>query len=192
MTQQEDIEGGQPANLEAVVQAVHDRNALLRRLAASVEGLARQVRSLRRDIDDRPTKAQAEHRRRVSVLALVLFAVALVWGHDQHIQSCSPGANAQAVLQSLTKPQAFNTEPRTPEESRSLYAAYMRSVIEAQPTERCDVTAPLSTHDPEEEWPTRWNLYGFGLYGLLGGILWAWSRGPARPSGSGGRREEDS
>lgn len=184
-------EGG-PTDLESVLRAVHTRNTLLRRLASSVDGLAKQVRSLRRDIDDRPTKAQAEHRRRVSVLAMVIFGVMLVWGHDQHIQSCSPGANAQAVLQAFTKPQAFSDpRPRTPEESRALYASYLRSVFDAQPTERCDVTAPLSVHDPADDWPTRWNLLGFGVYGLLGGILWWWSRGPARSGESGRSREEE-
>lgn len=181
----------QPESLRDVQQAVSQRNVLLRRLAGSVDALAAQVRKLRREIDDRPTKAQAEHRRRRTAAAMLVFAVALVWGHDQHIQSCSPGSNALAVLQAFADPPAGLQQARSPEEQRAVYRAYLAAVFKAQPTERCDITAPLSSHDPAEEWPTRWNWLGFGLYAALGGILWGWSRGPARSRSSGeGRWEE--
>ena len=170
------------SDLESMLTAVNQRNTLLRRLAGSVDGLAAQVRRLRRDIDDRPTKAQAEHRRRGAVAALLVFGVLLIWGHDEHVQRCSPGATAERVLVDLAN---------DPGPSVLTAKGIQKTIDDQQPTDRCDVSFPIHAHNPADEWPTRWNLAGFGLYAVLGGILWSWQRGPRGARESGPRDREE-
>ena len=173
---------GDPADLAEMVKQVERRNSVLVRLAGGVERLSHEVRDLRRDIEDRPTKQNVAARRRRSFAALLIYGVLIIWAHDEHVEACSPGSTALAVVEDLAARQNLD----------GVTAKTLRDALSEQPTEWCDATFPLHHHgsglkdaDPAFElfgWePTQWNVIGFLGYGSVGGMLYLWARDPRRP-----------
>lgn len=172
---------GEPTDLQEMVAQVERRNGVLVRLATGVDRLSGEVRGLRKEIDDRPTRHQVAHRRRAAAAAMLIYGMLIIWGHDTHVQYCSPGATALQVVESVADRDAVG---------KGLTRGQIKRIVDdSQPTAVCDVTFPLHTHgaDPHAQpgthtiggWHfTNWNLIGFAGYGLAGGILLWWRRGP--------------
>jgi hypothetical protein len=186
-SQQPPVEGN-PTEVRQMLEAVEHRNSVLVRIAKAVEKLTSEVPALRRAIDDRPTKVSVAHRRRRSAVIMILFGFVIIWGHDQHVEHCSPGSQALAILDfAVNRPVTLpNGKPRPP-----LTQEQVQQVVEeTTPSAACDVTFPLHTHGIEEKDAadyhvlgfhlSGWNLVGWLLYGLVGGILYAYQRGPGR------------
>lgn len=164
-------EGGDPKTLPEFV---------LVRLSTGVERLAREVRQLRREIDERPTKDAVAQRRRRGLAFSAVAGLLLIWGHDVHVEHCSPGAQANAVMQWVAE---------RPVNDQGFNQAQFRRVVEStQPTAACDVSFPVQRHgvnspaafDVAGVVLSKWNLVGFLFYGFLGGMLFLWQRGPRR------------
>lgn len=178
---------GDPTDLAQMVQQVERRNSVLVRLAGGVEGLSREVAALRRDIDDRPTKEDVAQRRRRSLAVVVLLGASLIWGHDAHIEACSPGSQANSILEYATQRALREPPPKKP-----MSPTQIRALVErTQPTDVCDLTFPLHAHGANGDgnhagtYPgglTGWNVLGIAFYTFVGGILYLWQRGPRRRS----------
>lgn len=172
--------------LRRLVEGLEVRNSVIARLATNVEKQATEVAKLRRAISDRPTRASVDHRRRVLTVLLLLYGWVIIFMHDQHVENCSSGHQAAVVIDySVNRPVPPGGKPRPP-----LTPESVKKVIEdSTPAATCDVTFPLHPHGinpttyavgPLEL--TQWNLLGLLLYGLGGGILYAYQRGPAPDS----------
>lgn len=150
---------------------------LLLRLANGVDELTETVSALRLELNRRPTGASVAARRRGSVAGLLLFGVLVVMGHDAHVETCSPGAQAERVIGTVVDENQLDINRRQ-----------LQRVVEgSQPTAFCDLTFPLHHHgldgvgeyEPVVGDLTRWNLAGLGMYAAVAVGVWLWRRGPA-------------
>lgn len=152
-------------------------------LAAIVEATARNVQTLSDEISKlreavvprnvlRAEAQEVAYLRRRAVAGTLLFAVALIWTHDEHIERCSPGARAETAVQVLVE-----ADPRDESVRDDIIAA----VNGREKSKSCDVTFPLHDHDGNG-WPKPYNLIGFGIWGAAAATIMYWvSRARPRP-----------
>ncbi len=137
-----------------VLSALEDRNVALDRVGKDVEENTAVLAGVREALSLRPTGRQIEYRRRRVTAGLLLYGVAIIWAHDQHVEHCGPGARVESAAQQRS---------------------YERPVL-------CDVSFPLHGHE-RGEFPTAWSLFGATLYGAAGVGVWTWVRRTRRDKG---------
>lgn len=151
--------------IERLVDALDERNehmAEIIRVTTSVEG---QVRALRSDLFARPTREEVTHKRRVTVVLLLLFGYLLLGFSDFNVEQCSPGYKAGIVVDELAK-------------GVRLTPAQFQVLINKRVSPLCDVAFPMHKHDGRDTWPTNLNTLGFVLVLCAAGAVATYARGP--------------
>jgi hypothetical protein len=138
-----------------VLSELEDRNVALERVGQLVERNSDELAGVREALSSRPTGAQIEYRRRRAVAGLILYGLAVIFLHDQHIEQCSPGARIQQAVH--------------PEQVGG-------------PSPVCDVVFPLHPH---QDRPAGWQLLGLGLHAVGGAALVIWAQRPRRRAMTG-------
>ena len=127
------------------------------RLRESVNELSRQVRGLRAELHQRPTREEVGRQKRFALTRMVVFVLVVVltaaFVQDQHLEGCGAGARAEDIIQALIAQEVSSQEE------------FAELANKHQPN-HCDITYPLHTHDLED-WPTQGNIVGFVMYGVL-------------------------
>jgi hypothetical protein len=155
------------ADSSAVEDARDGAYTIIDSMIGSVDDLVEEVVLLREAVDLRPTAQDVSHRRRLSVAAMLLYGLLIIFGHDQHVEYCGPGARSERLLSEFAQIQEF-----TPEEIAALQRSY-----DVSPA-WCDVAFPLHSHDVQGGFPGRWSILGGGIYAVLIGGVFFWARGP--------------
>lgn len=179
---------GDLRSLGELVQSLNARNTAINALSRNVESLIPEVRELRREVDTRPTADELTYKRRRGIAAALLFGTFIIFAHDEHIEHCSPGSQANAVLEYLIQHPGRKLTPHK----------FEQVVEDAQPTYECDLTFPLHAHGVRRNPADLHRIFGHEytdantagalLYLLVGGILYLWARVPRRRTSTTHRR----
>lgn len=162
----EDKDYADGPTLEAILEAVIARNEAFETLATALEENTIVVRETQRLIQNRPSRQEVVFQRRRMAVLLSLFSFFLIWFHDAHIESCSPGARAVNGIDFLLK--------NPPPNDQSLTGAGIRQKeferVFNTAGSACDVSFPLHTHNGTH-WPSTKNVVGLlGYMTLLFGV----------------------
>lgn len=163
--ERERSQGGNQLNLADLLSHIEEQNLLKTYLIATVEENTDQVQKLRQEIGTRPTRAESNRRRRLAIWFFVLYGFLLFWGHDIHLENCGPGARNAAAIDAVAHGD-FNPQD-------------LQKIASADHTNwACDLVVPWFTHQPNDPWPNKLNLYGIGAYTFLfiGLSIWTFTR----------------
>ncbi len=154
-------------SVNGLVGVVQDLNSLIQRSLVTAEE-AKTVAEEARDAtvpreELRLESVRTTNSRRQAVSMVLLVVVLTIFGHDQHIEHCGPGARAEAAVEALL---AGADRPGIEKAARG-----------ANTNKLCDVTFPLHDHD-NNGYPHKYNVVGFGLYGAIAAALVVWARTP--------------
>lgn len=170
---------------DAVAQNIAALAAVVEATARNVHMLSDEVREMRKTIVPRSTlrreSSQIALQRRRSVVVVAVFAVTLIWGHDEHVEHCSPGARASLAIQVFLDTDYTPITPReVPSAERKSAGVKLQEDIrraldgDARST-FCDVSFPLHDHDGNG-WPHKHNLLGMVVWGSAAGLAYLWAR----------------
>ncbi len=73
---------------------LQERNDSLDRIAVAVDANTASLREAQVALSRRPTGREIEYRRRRGMAGLVVYAVLVIFAHDQHVEHCGPGSRA--------------------------------------------------------------------------------------------------
>jgi hypothetical protein len=153
--------------LEAVqinTEANAARKDSLDSLQHTIEQNTQELESFRSQIDDRPTARQVNYQRKRTAALLLLFGFVLFFLTDAQVQHCSPGSRSEKRLNSIIGALPLKTLGDLKHADESV----------RQPP-YCDITYPLHNHN-DGNYPSQWNLLGFGIYLALAVSIGAWVR----------------
>lgn len=149
----------QDAHNDAMAQNIAALAALVEAATLNVQALTGEVHGLRKAIVPRKAiegeaRRLARERRR-GVAALAVFAVALMWMGDEHVEHCGPGTRAETAVRALVE-----SDPGDPNVRDNIIDA-----VNGDGTPKfCDMSFPLHDHDGNG-WPHKFNLIGMSLWG---------------------------
>ncbi len=154
---------GEPTQ-QQIYDAILERNELLGQIAATIEVNTRELQRTQSLLDRRPPGSELDFKRRRLLVGLLAAILLVIWGHDEHVELCGPGARAEHAVEALLRGegrQGIETAARG-----------------ADAPKLCDVTFPLHDHDGNG-WPAPFNVLGLLAYlalfvGLAGWLLSAY------------------
>lgn len=153
------------AAIDRLVDALDERNDHMEALITVATDVGAEVKSLRSDVFARPTRHEVTHKRRVTVMLLVLFGYLLLGVSDLNVNQCSPGHKAGLIVDELARGHIKTLGDYT-------------ELANKRVSSMCDVAFPLHKHDGRDRWPTNGNTLGFVLILAAAGVIAAYARGP--------------
>ncbi len=146
---------GEPTQ-QQILDAILERNALLDRISDVLTENTRELQRTQVLLDRRPPGSELDFKRRRLLVGLLAAILLVIWGHDEHVEKCGPGARAEHAIEALLRGadrQGIETAARS-----------------ADAPKLCDVTFPLHDHD-DNGWPAAFNVLGLmGYLTLLLGL----------------------
>ncbi len=145
---------------QQIFDAITERNALLDRISSVLAENTRELQRTQVLLDRRPPASELDFKRRRLLVGLLALVLLVIWGHDEHVEKCGPGARAEHAVEAQLRG-----------EDRQAVETVVRGVGTPK---LCDVTFPLHDHD-DSGWPAAFNVIGLlaylglfvGLYGWL-------------------------
>ncbi len=144
---------------QEIYNAIVERNELLDRLSQVLTDNTRELQRTQTLLDRRPPGSEQEFKRRRISVGLLVVIVLVIWGHDEHVEKCGPGARSEHAIEALLR-----DEPRQGVEAVAKGAGQPKF---------CDVTFPLHDHDGNG-WPAAFNVLGLLAYLGMFTALGAW------------------
>ncbi len=156
---------GEPTR-QQIFDAITERNDLLDRISGVLTENTRELQRTQVLLDHRPPSSELDFKRRRLLVGLLAAILLVIWGHDEHVEECGPGARAEHAIEALLRG-----------ENRQGIEMAARG---ADAPKLCDVTFPLHDHD-DNGWPAAFNVLGLLVYlalflGLAGWLLGGYRR----------------
>lgn len=143
-------------------RAMEAQSEALDSLMVVLQANTKELERIYSVLETRPSKEDVGYHRRKAFSLAVVFAFVVIFAHDQHVESCSPGVEAKSIITELTTNIDASRED-------------LIRVSETATPELCTVTFPLHVHDDEVPWPNERAILGMTGYAGLALALFGWT-----------------
>lgn len=145
---------------------VERRATVLTRLDNSLTLVLDELKEIRVELADRPTRTEQTVLRRTTAVVLLVIVFISLMAKDWHNEECGPGARASSGIDYVATV--------TPDEYDPLE---LKNRLNEPVNAHCDISYPFHTHE-RGTWPSDRNVFGMVAYAFLAFLGWVWVRFP--------------